>query len=358
MAIEDVSPRGAWQNNAALAKRSHLGSCGRFEAELRQPVQESLDRALPPPEPGDVAPLPIPSKPDRPWVHAVLLLLTIASTTAVGSLHYLSFQSGFNGGVTMPVDMGRWTFYLPGLWYSATVLGILGFHEMGHYVACRYYRVDVSLPYFLPAPLLSGTLGAFIRIRQRIPSKIALFDIGIAGPIAGFLVAVPTLFAGLAMSVVERVPDDFSGYELGEPLLFRFAAWLIWGDLADGMSINMHPMAFASWFGLLATALNLFPMGQLDGGHVTYAVLGRRSSLVTIATVLVAVALSFTSVSWWVWTGLMVVMVIVMGPHHPPTMDDDTPLDRTRLILAGIGLVMLIVCFTPAPIEEFVGLGR
>jgi membrane-associated protease RseP (regulator of RpoE activity) len=335
-----------------------MALAGGLRRSFASHVHESLDRALPPPEPGDSRPAVVPAPPgrDRLWVHTVLFLLTVVSTTAVGALHYFFFRRGFSGNLSAPVDFGEWSFYLPGLWYSVTVLTILGCHEMGHYVACRHYRVDASLPFFLPAPFLSGTLGAFIRIRQRIPSKIALFDIGLAGPIAGFLVAVPALFMGLAMSVVERVPESFAGYELGEPLLFRFAAWLIWGDLPDNMSINMHPMAFASWFGLLATALNLFPMGQLDGGHVTYAILGRRSSIITIGTVLLAIGLSFVSASWWVWTGLMVVMLVLMGPHHPPTLDDDTPIDRTRLILAGVGLVMLIVCFTPAPIEEFVGL--
>jgi membrane-associated protease RseP (regulator of RpoE activity) len=321
-------------------------------------VENRFDRSLPP-QPGAVYPIlppPVTTPRDRVWLHVALFLLTILTTTAVGALHYYAFAVGFNASdATPPPAFGSLSFYLPGLWYSGTVLAILGFHEMGHYVACRYYRVDATLPYFLPAPLpLTGTLGAFIRIRQRIPSKIALFDIGLSGPIAGFLVAVPALFIGLSMSVVEAVPTDFTGFELGEPLLFRAASWLVWGDLDEGLSINMHPMAFASWFGLLATALNLFPMGQLDGGHVAYAVLGRRSSLVTIGTVLLAVALTVVSTSWLVWTILMVAMLAVMGPHHPPTLDDHSPVDRPRIVLAFVGLAMLIVCFTPAPIEPFV----
>jgi membrane-associated protease RseP (regulator of RpoE activity) len=319
-------------------------------------VHDPLGPALQPSAPGDDRPYTLPTpyrRTDRVWVHVLLLLLTVASTTTMGAIHYYFFRRGFSG-TPLDIDFGDWSFYLPGLWYSVTVLAILGCHEMGHYLACRYYNVDVSLPFFLPAPppVLSGTLGAFIRIRERIPSKVALFDIGLAGPIAGFVVAVPTLFLGLALSTIERVPDDFAGLELGEPLLFKLASWLTWGDLPDGMSINMHPMAFASWFGLLATALNLFPMGQLDGGHVTYAVLGRRSSLVTLGTVVAAIGLTFVSASWWVWTGLMVLMLVLMGPNHPPTLDDETPLDRTRLLLAIFGAVMLILCFTPAPISD------
>ena len=263
-----------------------------------------------------------------------------------------------------PTERQRWatdllmrpSFYLSGLWYSLTILTILGCHEMGHYFACLHYRVDVTPPFFLPAPItLTGTLGAFIRIRSRIPSKVALFDIGIAGPIAGFVVAVPALFAGLWMSKVVLVPADSSNLlELGEPLLFQFAAWTIWGDVPAGHTISMHPVAFAAWFGLLATALNLFPLGQLDGGHISYAVLGRRSTLVTLATLAVVVALAFTSLSWVVWAVLLVIMIAVLGPHHPPTLDEDEPLDRTRLVLAVVALVMLVLCFTPAPIEQFI----
>ena len=321
-------------------------------------MDESLDRPVPPFRIGHGATYsfhpPLRAR-DRVWVHVLLLILTVVTTTLVGALHYFGFARGFGADAVVLPNFSEPSLYVRGLWYSATILAILGCHEMGHYLACRYYRVDASLPFFLPAPLpLTGTLGAFIRIRERIPSKIALFDIGIAGPIAGFLVAVPTLFMGLTMSKLERLPEDFAGMELGEPLLFRAAAWLVWGNVPDGMSLNMHPMAFAAWFGLLATALNLFPMGQLDGGHVAYAVLGRRSTFITIAMVCAAVGLTFISTSWIVWTILMVVMLVVVGPHHPPTLNDDVRLDHTRLILAVIALIMLIVCFTPAPIEPFV----
>jgi membrane-associated protease RseP (regulator of RpoE activity) len=335
------------------------------------PPGSEFDR-IPPPDPfasGFNEPIPVYGPPppprDRLWVHVLLLLLTIASTTFVGGCHYLSFDQAFDTVPPMNDVDGRSfilnifsqpSFYLNGLWYSLTVLGILGCHEMGHYVACLRYGVDATRPYFLPAPLpLTGTLGAFIRIRSRIPSKVALFDIGIAGPIAGFVVAVPALFIGLALSDVVRLPEDQSQLmSLGEPLLFRFASWLVFGTVDDGYSINMHPMAFAAWFGLLATALNLFPIAQLDGGHISYAVLGHRSLWITLTMVVVAIGLTFLSSSWIAWTVMLVVMLVVVGPRHPPTMDDYTPLDSTRLWLALFALVMLIVCFTPAPIEPFV----
>jgi membrane-associated protease RseP (regulator of RpoE activity) len=318
------------------------------------------------PSPDEPTPAFVTSEPrrERWWLHAGLLLLTVITTTIAGGCHYISYTTDFVSVNELP-EGGRQLFsgmlsspmfYLHGLWYSLTVLSILGCHEMGHYIACLRYRVDVSPPYFLPAPvLLTGTLGAFIRIRSRIPTKVALFDIGIAGPIAGFLVAVPALFIGLSLSRLVKLPEDPSGLmELGEPLLFRFASWLVWGHVPDGYSINMHPMAFAAWFGLLATALNLFPIGQLDGGHVSYAVLGRRSTIVTLLMVAVAIGLTFVSSSWIVWTVLMIVMLVTIGPRHPRTLDEEIPLDRGRLVLAAIAMVMLIVCFTPAPIEPFV----
>ncbi len=305
-------------------------------------------------------------RPRRLWLHWLLFLLTLASTTFVGAEMFAYYEVDVVTLLAMaPADQQQWatdlfgrpSFYFNGFWYSLTILTILGCHEMGHYLACLRYRVDVTLPFFLPAPItLTGTLGAFIRIRSRIPGKIALFDIGIAGPIAGFVIAVPALFAGLWMSKVVPIPEDSSGLlELGEPLLFQFAAWTIWGDVPAGQTISMHPMAFAAWFGLLATALNLFPISQLDGGHISYAVLGRRSTWVTLATMVVVVALALFSLSWVVWAILLGVMIFVLGPHHPPTLDEDEPLDQGRLILVGVALLMLIVCFTPAPIGEFIG---
>jgi membrane-associated protease RseP (regulator of RpoE activity) len=220
--------------------------------------------------------------------------------------------------------------------------------------------VDASLPYFLPMPLaLTGTLGAFIRIREPIHQKQMLFDIGIAGPIAGFLVAVPALFIGLAMSHVVRAPTNPAGMlELGEPLLFKAASWLLWGSQPDGYTMNLHPMAFAAWFGLLATALNLFPMHQLDGGHITYAVFGRRSTYVTFATLGVVAGLAYFSATWVVWAMITLGMLLVFGARHPPVADEPVPLDRPRLVLAIFALLMFALCFTPAPIRPLDLIGR
>jgi membrane-associated protease RseP (regulator of RpoE activity) len=296
---------------------------------------------------------------DRVWVHTILLLVTVATTTLAGSGHYLGFVSDF---VRRPNSLPIGELLAHGLWYSLTILAILGTHELGHYLACRYYRVDASLPYFLPVPppFFTGTLGAFIRIREPIPSKRVLFDIGVAGPIAGFLVAVPALFIGLSLSHVVRLPERFEVdmVSLGEPLLFRAASWLVWGSTPEGYSLNMHPMAFAAWFGLLATALNLIPIGQLDGGHISYAVLGRRSTIVTMASIVTALVLTYYSTSWLVWTVLMMVMLFAYGPHHPRTLDEHVPLDPARKWLAFAAFVILVLCFTPAPIEPLQLIGR
>jgi membrane-associated protease RseP (regulator of RpoE activity) len=212
--------------------------------------------------------------------------------------------------------------------------------------------VDASLPFFIPVPfLLTGTMGAFIRIREPVPSKRMLFDIGIAGPIAGFLVAVPALVFGVTMSHVVRIPTGQPLLELGEPLLFKLVSTLVWGTPPEGFTLNLHPVAFAAWFGLLATSLNLFPVGQLDGGHISYAVLGRYSTYVTLGTIGAALFLTWFSTSWLVWTLLMIAMTAVFGVRHPRTMDDHVPLDRTRRLLALFALAMFVLCFTPAPIE-------
>jgi membrane-associated protease RseP (regulator of RpoE activity) len=309
-----------------------------------------------PPAPA-LAPLSLPVRRDRVWVHVALFLLTVLTTTVVGMDQYAGFLMDFS--MARPVSTGVAGLIVRGFWYSGTILIILGAHELGHYFACRYYRVNVSLPYFLPAPLpLTGTLGAFIRIRQPIGNKRMLFDIGVAGPIAGFVFAVPALLIGLSLSRVVTIPPDFQGLSLGEPLLFKAASWLIWGPTPEGQSVNLHPMGFAAWFGLLATALNLFPIGQLDGGHISYAVLGRRSTAVTFATMAAAVGLTFVSSSWMVWTALMVVMLFTFGPRHPSTYDEDVPLDPVRKWLALFALVMFVLCFTPAPIEPLDLLGK
>jgi membrane-associated protease RseP (regulator of RpoE activity) len=286
----------------------------------------------------------------RLWVHLLLLIVTIVTTTLAGATHYQSYLSEFDR-YDIPFD---WSLLLRGLWYSATLLAILGSHEMGHYLLCRRYNVDATLPYFIPAPLpVTGTLGAVIKIREAFPNRRVLFDIGIAGPIAGFVVLVPALFLGLTMSQIVPAPTTGTGLSLGEPLMFRLATHVVFGTIADGYTVNMHPMVFAAWFGLLATALNLLPFGQLDGGHISYATLGRWSTPLSIATVASAVAMTFVSTSWLFMTVMMVAMLVVLGPRHPRVIYEYEPIGSGRIILAVVALVILVLCFTPVPIEPY-----
>ena len=300
---------------------------------------------------------PPPPVRERYWLHALLLGLTLVTTTWTGAMQWLSFQMDF-GNVVPRVSLIA--LALDGLWYGLTILAILGAHELGHYLACRYYGISASLPYFIPLPPLiamTGTAGAFIRIRQPITTKRALFDIGIAGPLAGFVVAVPALFLGLTLSRVVELPPNLNGmFELGEPLLFKAAAWLVWGPLPDHQSINLHPMAFAAWFGLLATALNLLPIGQLDGGHLAYAVFGRNSIWVTritlaaLTSLVIYTSVLLASYSLAVFTAIAAALLFRFGWHHPPTWDEHEPLDQTRLAFAVLALVIFVVCFTPLPL--------
>lgn len=279
----------------------------------------------------------------------------------IGASHYASFASNFGARPFLQLTAEQdffalWgmllgQFWGQGLAYSAAVLGILGAHEMGHYLACRRYDVDATLPYFLPFPSLSGTMGAVIKIREAFPDRTALFDIAVAGPIGGFVVLVPLLFAGMSMSNVVPVPPDMQGWSLGEPLLFRLAAWLQFGAIPEGYGLNIHPIVFAAWFGMLATAWNLLPFGQLDGGHLTYATMGDRSRFFSLATVAGAIAMCFVSYSWVLMTVMMIAMLFILGPRHPRVLAEYEPLGKGRHALAVLALIIFIVCFTPAPID-------
>ena len=293
---------------------------------------------------------PVPIRPkfqNRTWLHVTLFIVTVVTTTLVGADHYYSFISEF-GRVKIPL---QWGLLASGLWYSLTILGILGAHEMGHYLFCRRYNVDATLPFFLPLPLpFSGTLGAVIKIREPFPTRTALFDIGVAGPIAGFLVLVPALFFGLSMSNLVPTPTEGQGWLLGRPLLFRWAVQIMFGHVPSGMSLNMHPMVFASWFGMLATAVNLLPFGQLDGGHITYASVRRYSTPLSIATATTAVVMTWVSTSWMLLAIMMLLMLFLLGPRHPRVINEWHALPRSRYAVAVFAFIILMVCFTPVPI--------
>lgn len=296
------------------------------------------------------------ARPKRYWLHLLLLVLTLMSTTVVGAGLAQSFREGrpFN----FDTDLAGWTemfhapaLLLPGLPFSLTLLLVLLAHEFGHYFACRYYGVDATLPYFIPAPTLIGTLGAFIRIRSPIYSKRVLFDIGIAGPLAGFAALLAPLIAGVALSKV--VPDLGAHGELvfGRPLIERIVEWIFFPGVA-ATHLYLHPIARAAWVGLLATALNLLPIGQLDGGHILYSFVGEWSKVLSRLFVVALIPLGFFfSYSWLVWAALL----FFFGMRHP-AIYDPSRLGPVRTRLGWVALVILLLSFTLAPIQMSGGL--
>ncbi len=277
-------------------------------------------------------------RPARLGVHLALFLATAVTTTLAGA---------FLSGIRPVAGAGA---LAQGMAFSLSLLAILTCHELGHYLVCVRRGVDASLPYFLPAPppfVVFGTFGAFIRVRSRFPERRALFDMGAAGPFAGFAVAVVVLAIGLRLSPIYTGPSADVAV-LGDSLLTRWLARLVLGVDGDAVLVY-HPIALAGWFGLLVTALNLLPAGQLDGGHMLYATVGRRARLVSgvVTVALVAFALGVFE-GWFVWAAVAAVMTRL---GHPPTVDDQRPLGAGRLAAALIGLIILVITFVPEPIR-------
>lgn len=272
---------------------------------------------------------------ERPWPQIVLFVATILTTLFAGAL-----QQGVN-------PLSDPTALLAGFPFSFSLLSILGAHELGHYFTGRRYGVRVTLPYFIPAPppVILGTFGAFIKMKSPVVDRRSLFDIGIAGPLAGLVLAVPVLMIGLTLSQI--VPaQGHAGISLGSPLLFALLQEMTLGPIPDGMDVLLHPVAFAGWIGFFVTALNLLPLGQLDGGHIAYALLGRRSERVAFFTAIILALLGLTYWPGWLFWAFIAFM---LGFKHPPTMNDVTPLDPGRRLL-GLGALLLLLCLiTPAP---------
>ena len=307
-------------------------------------------------------PTPVDELPRRPgsspWLHVLLLVLTFATMTWAGAAFFLNYITSV-GLRPVPRNLTTMRALVGGLWFSVPALLILATHEMGHYVACRYYRIPASLPYFIPGPTLVGTFGAVIRMA--VPTtRRALFDVGIAGPIAGFVALVPFAIYGILHSYVVRLPRAIplqGAQNLGDPLLITQLQHLL---LPSGPSdlFVMHPAGFAAWFGLLATVLNLFPAGQLDGGHIVHALIGRKSRYVTVGTILTLLTLGVTvSGTWLFWGVLITAMSYMVGLDHPPVDDEHVPIGTARLVLAVCAVLIFILSFTPVPLSpvELVG---
>jgi membrane-associated protease RseP (regulator of RpoE activity) len=284
-------------------------------------------------------------------LHWLLLGLTLSTTTLAGYVFDQSFQSGMpldysRLGDTFAPILTRPALLLNGLPFSLTLMTILLAHELGHYFACRYYGIEASLPYFLPFPSPIGTLGAFIRISSPIYTKQALFDVGIAGPLAGFAVLVPALVIGIGQSKIIAGIAQRGDLIFGVPAIQRFFEWIIFPHVPSA-NILLHPVARAAWVGILATALNLLPIGQLDGGHILYAFSSRRHKLLSRIFVIALLPLGyFFWYGWFFWAALLFFFAL----RHP-VIYDITQLDRNRVILGLMALAIFLLTFTLAPLR-------
>ena len=293
---------------------------------------------------------PAATRPATWWLHILLFALTLVTTTVFGfalktsflAAHPLSeeflvegYRSLFHG------DWAVWT----GLAYSVPLLLILLAHELGHYETCRRWNVDASLPYFGPAPTLLGTIGAFIRIRSPIYSRNSLFDIGVSGPLAGFAFLLPFLLLGVCMSHVVPGIGSQGPFTFGTPLLLRLVERLRFPGVATA-DIALHPTAVAAWAGLLATAINLLPVGQLDGGHISYAVWGERGHRLVSWLLIAALAVAgFVYWPWWLWA------VAMFFFRRHPLIYDTQPLGPGRRKLAGLALLLFIISMCIVPVR-------
>jgi hypothetical protein len=303
---------------------------------------------------------------ERWWLHALLFLLTFLTTTLSGSLF-----AGRDAVLLRDVPLGPWAVPLPGrilpaqlvpgLWFSVPLLALLLAHEMGHYLVARRRGLDVSPPYFIPAPFplnLIGTFGAFIRLRSPMINRALLLDVGAAGPLASFVLSLPLAAAGLWLSGVDEfvydTPTRFlvpigtdAALPVGGSLVFHALARVF---APGGGTLVLHPVALAAWLGFFITALNLFPLSQLDGGHVLFALAGRRQRLAALAFLAALLLLGLRWHGWWLWAGL--VLLVGRGSvAHPPVFDPAYPLSRTRRLVAWACIAMLALSFVPVPFD-------
>ncbi|HLL45175.1 MAG TPA: site-2 protease family protein [Longimicrobiaceae bacterium] len=306
----------------------------------------------------------VPPVPERWWLHALLFLLTFLTTTLSGAMF-----AGRDAVLLRDVQLGPWAIPLPGailpaqlvpgLWFSLPLLAVLLAHEMGHYLVAKRRGLDVSPPYFIPAPFplnLIGTFGAFIRLRSPMINRALLLDVGAAGPLASFVLSLPLAAAGLGLSSVGETTYDTPTrflVPIGTEAALPVGGSLVFHALAAAFApgpgtLVLHPLALAAWLGLFVTALNLFPLSQLDGGHVLFALAGRRQRLAALAFLALLIVLGFHWAGWWMWAGL--VLLVGRGSvAHPPVFDPAYPLSPARRLVAWACIAMLVLSFVPVP---------
>jgi len=274
------------------------------------------------------------TKKQIPWTNIILFALTVITTLSAGCI-----MSDVN-----PISHPLLIF--KGASFAVPLLLILTFHEFGHYLQSRKNGIKVTLPYFIPGPTLFGTFGAVIRSKSPFKSRRDLLDVGATGPIAGFVISVIVVIIGLSHSqIIKEVSDK--GLILGESLIFKFLSWVVWRDIPEGHSLLLSPTAFAGWAGILVTMLNLLPIGQLDGGHIMYALLGKAQRKIAFLAILALIPLAYFWMGWLVWIAL--VLLIKIG--HPPTLNDQIPLDTKRKVIGWVAMLIFVLSFTPLPIK-------
>jgi membrane-associated protease RseP (regulator of RpoE activity) len=282
-------------------------------------------------------------------IAAILFVVTVFSTLAVGTEFAAAYAAGVppftNGSIfPYPAVIAHPLLLLTGLPFAFTLMGILLAHELGHFFACRRYRIPASYPYFIPAPTLIGTLGAFIRIRAPIINRKALFDVGLAGPVVGFLFAVPALAIGILLSKSVPGAQSQGWLAFGNPPLVKLLESVLRPNVRSG-DLLLDPVGRAAWVGLFVTALNLLPASQLDGGHVVYAVAPEKHRILSLAVIIALVPMAYLWSGWLLWA----VLLLLIGFRHPPILDQWEPLDDRRRFWAFIALVIFLLCFTPIP---------
>jgi membrane-associated protease RseP (regulator of RpoE activity) len=283
-----------------------------------------------------IAPVPAVSGRSRPWLNLLLFLATVGTVTLGGA-----FQEGYDPFTDPP------TAILQGIPFAFALLGILVTHELAHFLVTRAHGTKATLPYFIPMPLSPvGTFGALIRMESPIKDRKALFDVGISGPLAGLAVSIVALIVGLKLSELSVLLPQEGAQLLGTGLLIDWITEIVLGPLPDNLVVVLHPIAFAGWFGVFITFINLIPVSQLDGGHVGYAFFGQAHRFVAMLVFLGMLVLGLFSSWWFLWALLVFALG---GLRHPPPLNDITPLDTRRKILAILSFVLLFLLGTPRP---------
>jgi len=271
-----------------------------------------------------------------PFLHIVLFILTMLSTLFVGAMQT---------GADILKEPGKIYYGLP---FALTLMIILLTHELSHYFASKKHGVNATLPYFIPAPTIIGTFGAFIKMKSPIVTRKALIDIGASGPIAGFIVSVIAVMIGLHLSKIVPVSQTKGALTLGDSFLFSFLAQAVMGVTPADSDILLNPVAFAGWIGLFVTSINLIPVGQLDGGHIAFALLGEKQTRLSFILVLVMTILGVLLWEGWI---IWAVLLLVLGLRHPPVISWEVPLDKRRKVIGWLAFVIFILTFIPVPFK-------